>query len=448
MMSITTAFQMSNQNTDLLILLFCSMSHYLDTSESVLLSAILDPPTKLPVLREKDYPLLIGPVRQNNAVRTILRYVRRYMTFRNLHQIIAARAIQRRVRKICCAKIFRPCCRTIATCVIQQRFRRSKILRTCCRTNAAYVIQQRFRSSKILDRCHKILASYVITRCVQEVCRVKQIQRCGLLFDVSFEAVYDGFWALILQLERIDKIWAQLEHSQLAHALNVEDSSLPDLCAEAIVLNSFDIPLVPKAQGSDSSLSQDLDLAKRSPKDGSLTPLSSDKASTISIVDDSSSTTFEDVSSTPPDDGGVFDVRGITNLSSDEASNISIVVESTSTDLCAEESIGHYDSIKVKRLDKPKVKCAPGSNLVKLPLKDDSLTPLDIHDLFDKLMAKLEEGKLILARINTNAKTRMTFDENIWCLVTFICYLNFSVIEELLSLTALGLDIWLGPITW
>ena len=101
-------------------------------------------------------------------------------------------------------------------------------------------------------------------------------------------------------------------------ALNVEDSSSPDLYAEVIVLDSSDIPLVPKAQGSDNSLSQDLNLAKRSLKDGSLTPLLSDKALTILIVDDSSSTTFEDVSSTPPDDGGIFDGRGITNLSSDE----------------------------------------------------------------------------------------------------------------------------------
>ena len=53
-----------------------------------------------------------------------------------------------------------------------------------------------------------------------------------------------------------------------------------------------------------------------------------------------------------------------------------IVVNLTLTDLCAEESIGHDDSIKVKRLDKPKVKYALGSYPVKRPLKDDSLTPL------------------------------------------------------------------------
>ena len=46
-----------------------------------------------------------------------------------------------------------------------------------------------------------------------------------------------------------------------------------DLCAEVIVLDSPDVPLVPKAQGLDNSLSQDLDLAKPSLKDDSLTPL-------------------------------------------------------------------------------------------------------------------------------------------------------------------------------
>ena len=81
------------------------------------------------------------------------------------------------------------------------------------------------------------------------------------------------------------------------------------------------------------------------------------------IVDDLSSTAFEDASSTPPDDGGIFDERGVTTLFSDKASTILIVDDSISTNLCAEDSIGHDDSIKVKRLDKPKV-------------KDDSLTPL------------------------------------------------------------------------
>ena len=145
-------------------------------------------------------------------------------------------------------------------------------------------------------------------------------------------------------------------------------------------MDSPDVPLVPKAQGSDNSLSQDLDLTKRSLKDGSLTPRSSDKPSIISIVDDSSSTTFEDVSPTPPNDGGIIDGRGMTNLSSDEVLPISIVVDSTSTNLCAEESIGHDDRIKAKRLDKPKIKCAPGSNPVKLPLKDDSLAPLSSYE--------------------------------------------------------------------
>ena len=190
---------------------------------------------------------------------------------------------------------------------------------------------------------------------------------------------YEGY-GFSLQLERIEKTWAQREHSQLAHtltiehpplavpiakktnkaliALNVEDSSSPDLYAEVIVLDSSDIPPVSKAQGSDNGLSQDLNLAKLTLKDGSLTPLSSDKASTIVIVDDSFSTTFEDVSSTPPDIGSILDRR----------------------DLCAEDSIGHDVNIKVKRLDEPKVKCAPGSNLVKLPLKDDSLTPLSYYE--------------------------------------------------------------------
>ena len=45
-------------------------------------------------------------------------------------------------------------------------------------------------------------------------------------------------------------------------------------------------------------------------------------------------------------------------------------------DLFAEEGIKHTGNTKVKRFDNPKVKCAPGSYSVKLPLKGDSLTPL------------------------------------------------------------------------
>ena len=192
MVSITTVLQISNQKTDLLILLFHSMSHSLNTSESVLLSAILDSLTTTPMPCEKNHPLLIGPVRQNNVARTIWRYVRCCITFKNLRKINAAWAIQRCVCKICRAKIFHPCCRTITACVIQHRFCRSKIFWTCCNTVAACIIQQWFRRLKILDRCHKILASYDITHCVQEVRRVKEIQQCGLLFDVSFDAVPPG----------------------------------------------------------------------------------------------------------------------------------------------------------------------------------------------------------------------------------------------------------------
>ena len=196
-------------------------------------------------------------------------------------------------------------------------------------------------------------------------------------------------------------LWARLEHSRFAKALNVEDSSSPDLCAEVSVLDSSDIPLVPKAQGLDNSLSQDLDLAKRSLKDGSLAPRSLNKPSTISIVNNLSSAAFDDVSLTPPDDGGMFDGRGITNLSSVRRGSAYFNcsrLDLTSTDLCAEESIGHDDSIRVKRLDKPKVKCASGSYPVKLPLKDDSLTPLSSRSLAKMLLkdfiAQLDYGKI------------------------------------------------------
>ena len=49
-------------------------------------------------------------------------------------------------------------------------------------------------------------------------------------------------------------------------------------------------------------------------------------------------------------------------------------------DFCAEEGIEQDVNIKVKRLDEPKVTHAPGSNPVKLPLKDVSLTPLSVDD--------------------------------------------------------------------
>ena len=185
MVSAATALQKLTQKTDLLISLFHSMSHSLDTSKSVLLSAILDPPAVLTMPREKGYPLLIGPVRQNNAARTISCYVRRCMTSKNLRKINAARAIQRRVRKIRRAKIFRPCCRTITACIIQQQF--------CC--------------SKILDRCRKILASYVITRCVKEVRRVTRIQRRAasrFRFYVPYKAVSIEFCRLGLEFGGCD----------------------------------------------------------------------------------------------------------------------------------------------------------------------------------------------------------------------------------------------------
>ena len=108
----------------------------------------------------------------------------------------------------------------------------------------------------------------------------------------------------------MNEMWAQLEHNRFAStftSLIFDDSSSPDLstplddggilvgrdttpqstlpdigsiidgrdmtlCAEVTVLDSSDIPPVPKAQSSDNSLSQDLDLAKLSLKDGSLTP--------------------------------------------------------------------------------------------------------------------------------------------------------------------------------
>ena len=42
--------------------------------------------------------------------------------------------------------------------------------------------------------------------------------------------------------------------------------------------------------------------------------------------------------------------------------------------------VNHGHNTKVKRFDKPKVKCATGSYTVKLPLKDVSLTPLSSSD--------------------------------------------------------------------
>ena len=71
MVTVTTALQMSNQKMDLLILLFHSISNSLNTSESVLLSAILDPPAEPLVSHEKAYPVFTGPVRQNNTAKAI-----------------------------------------------------------------------------------------------------------------------------------------------------------------------------------------------------------------------------------------------------------------------------------------------------------------------------------------------------------------------------------------
>ena len=71
MVSVTTALRMSNQKTDMLTSLFHSMSNSLKTSESVLLSAILDPPAEPLVPREKAYPVFTGPLRQKNAAHSV-----------------------------------------------------------------------------------------------------------------------------------------------------------------------------------------------------------------------------------------------------------------------------------------------------------------------------------------------------------------------------------------
>ena len=52
-------------------MIFHSISNTLNTSESVLLSAILDLPEKPLVPREKAYPVFTGPVRQKNAAKAI-----------------------------------------------------------------------------------------------------------------------------------------------------------------------------------------------------------------------------------------------------------------------------------------------------------------------------------------------------------------------------------------
>ena len=130
------------------------MSHFLSTSESVLLSAILDPPVEPLVPREKSYHVFFRPIRQNNAAKTIQCGLRRILLKRRqivLPKTIIQDAVQKAIRfqqaattqrnlhaKIYRAKIFRPCCRTIAACDIQQRFCRSRILRTCCRNIAAW----------------------------------------------------------------------------------------------------------------------------------------------------------------------------------------------------------------------------------------------------------------------------------------------------------------------
>ena len=75
------------------------MSHFLDTSESVLLSAILDPPAVLPMPREKNYRLLIGPVRQKNAAKAIQCGLRRILLKRRQVALLKT-IIQDAVRKV------------------------------------------------------------------------------------------------------------------------------------------------------------------------------------------------------------------------------------------------------------------------------------------------------------------------------------------------------------
>ena len=138
MESVTTTLQTSTQQTELLISLVHSISHSLDTSESILLSAIKDPPAEPLVPREKAYPVFTGPIRQKNAAKAIQNGLRRILLKRRqvaLPKTIILEAVQKAISfeqaattrrnlqaKIYRAKIFRPCCRTIAACVIQQRF--------------------------------------------------------------------------------------------------------------------------------------------------------------------------------------------------------------------------------------------------------------------------------------------------------------------------------------
>ena len=100
-------------------------------------------------------------------------------------------------------------------------------------------------------------------------------------------------------------------------------------------------------------------IANKLPLTATFTEEFDEALTTLNVIDSSltdlyAEIPFEDISLTPPDNGGILDGR----------------------DLFAKKSIGHDVNIKVKRLDKPKVKVAPGSYPVKLPLKDDSLTPL------------------------------------------------------------------------
>ena len=99
--------------------------------------------------------------------------------------------------------------------------------------------------------------------------QLKALVAKELLFTASFTE--EALFTLIANKPPLPAPVAEGADEALTN-LNVEDSSLPDLCAEVIILDSPDVPLVRKAQGSDNSLSQDLDLAKRSLKDGSLTP--------------------------------------------------------------------------------------------------------------------------------------------------------------------------------
>ena len=86
--------------------------------------------------------------------------------------------------------------------------------------------------------------------------------------------------------------------------------------------------------------------------------------------------------------------------------------------LLAEESIGHGDSTKVKRLDNPKVKFATGSYLVKLPLEDVFSTPSNDGGILNTDASSPEVADI--DEITTAAKmsTRTTQKVYIPCLLS------------------------------